>query len=520
MLRSCRPRSPPMEDSRTRQVTKNSNKTPTACRSLVSETLRRQRSHRSSRGNQLLSFQRSSSSNNIYDYSMRSVSVSMAAQLHGMFFLAESSRIDTGDGEYPMAELTCYRRNLFQITGSVTLPRMMDTVMTERGERLQVTSQELCISATESVEGAAVKIISVPWKTPVNGAPPPTDEKTDKEPTSIPLDQSTNADVESEYSIYPIAWKRLQFRAATANNGRRKELQQHFTIKLSVVGTLSNGTKFTLCDAISGPIIVRGRSPRNFQARKDLPLSNSGGSMRKTMQSPPQIRRATSSECVPRHGDHMVFTGNVNGNPRQFDWRSAPVSSGGMMTSPHCQPRTAPVSPYMHPTTDLLDVKPSLKRKQDSQPVSISLTIPSDAASSSLLTRSAPAERAPKLPRSRNYSGSSDSPAFITPPASSSSSPYALSASIAAPGYGGNPSAGHHASYYPGAGPTTASPAPTDAGKPETIGDYYPLPMGLGIGEWAPSLDYGFQSHMNQMRATMPAGADGRSGRFMGEDVS
>jgi len=72
--------------------------------------------------------------------------------------------------------------------------------------------------------------------------------------------------------------------SATANNGRRKELQQHFVLHLKLHGTLANGTKLVLSELTTSPIVVRGRSPRNFQARKEIPLlGSSAGSRGQTL---------------------------------------------------------------------------------------------------------------------------------------------------------------------------------------------------------------------------------------------
>ena len=67
---------------------------------------------------------------------------------------------------------------------------------------------------------------------------------------------------------------------ATANNGRRKELQQHFVLHLKVFGTLPDNSKVVLTESITAPIVVRGRSPRNFQARKEIPLLGSSAGSR------------------------------------------------------------------------------------------------------------------------------------------------------------------------------------------------------------------------------------------------
>lgn len=233
------------------------------------------------RDNKLLSFSLPSFDYTLLDYTYRRTTISLSAQLHGMFFLAESPWASAGDANPPPSELTCYRRNLFQITGEITLPRTLRYIMTDQGEQIPIIGQELVISATESTEGNSVKIISVPWKTPANPNAPAPEDKVEREPPSIPLDLMNVQEMSTDFASFPFQWKRLQFRIATANNGRRKELQQHFLVRLKVLATLATGGKIPICEVQSGAIIVRGRSPRNFQSRKDLPL-NGGGHVRKS----------------------------------------------------------------------------------------------------------------------------------------------------------------------------------------------------------------------------------------------
>ena len=51
-------------------------------------------------------------------------------------------------------------------------------------------------------------------------------------------------------------------------------------LHLKVMGTLANGSKVVLTEATTAPIVVRGRSPRNFQARKEIPLLGSSAGSR------------------------------------------------------------------------------------------------------------------------------------------------------------------------------------------------------------------------------------------------
>lgn len=46
------------------------------------------------------------------------------------------------------------------------------------------------------------------------------------------------------------------------------------------MGTLANGSKVVLTESTTAPIVVRGRSPRNFQARKEIPLLGSSAGSR------------------------------------------------------------------------------------------------------------------------------------------------------------------------------------------------------------------------------------------------
>jgi hypothetical protein len=335
--------------------------------------------------NKLLSFSLPVVPYTLLTYTMQRVSISMSAQLHGMFFLAESPWATAADIQAP-SELTCYRRNLFQITGTITLPRSLQLLMTDQGDQIPILGQELTISATESLEGNSVKIISVPWKTPATSAVP-VEDKTEKEPPTYPLDLSTGQDIGSEYVSFPISWKRLQFRIATANNGRRKELQQHFVVRLKVVATLASGVKVPVCEVHSGAIIVRGRSPRNFQARKDMPISG-GTTARKvhTPQQPSQTTTGDAYQVTPKQEKsqpaaskaidilQMPFDFNANDIPASpdFAWK---IPTGALTAIPPDPPSSQMqhATPYAHSTPEISRGAPPQQRGSIA-PVTLSLT--------------------------------------------------------------------------------------------------------------------------------------------------
>ncbi|CAG8977338.1 hypothetical protein HYALB_00009210 [Hymenoscyphus albidus] len=192
----------------------------------------------------------------------------MSAELYGMFFVAED--VFEGEPTGRPTELTCYRRNLFQISGTIALSRNISHILNEQGQQIPIYELTATLSARESIEGKSTEIISVPWKTAAGAS---SEAKAGGAPPHWPLNLSINPELDPSAVSIPIAWKRLQFKHATANNGRRKGLQQHYVIQINLIATIPTGETIKLAEIQSGPIIVRGRSPRNFDSRKDVPLS-------------------------------------------------------------------------------------------------------------------------------------------------------------------------------------------------------------------------------------------------------
>ncbi|KFY24575.1 hypothetical protein V493_05159 [Pseudogymnoascus sp. VKM F-4281 (FW-2241)] len=282
----------------------------------------------------------------------------VVAQIHGMFFLSEIST-HTGDNISMQPELTCYRRNLFQISGSVTCPAGPLSVVTGHGESIPIVSHEVVVSATESVDGHVIRLIVIPWKTPPANSPDlPSGQE--QEPAAIPIDSLGSEDKSDESVSQQIAWRRLQFRVATANNGRRKELQQHFVLRLKLISTLADGSKVCTVESSTAPIVVRGRSPRNFQARKEIPLVGSSASPRghNSRVSPSQKKDSSSSD---RPGIAKPTMMDLPKRPFQFDTGNFSPSSliirGGYpqwsQAQQHSGHATSATTPFTQPTNNI-----------------------------------------------------------------------------------------------------------------------------------------------------------------------
>ncbi|KAI1175920.1 hypothetical protein F4777DRAFT_294285 [Nemania sp. FL0916] len=198
--------------------------------------------------------------------------INMTAELYGMFFVAED--VFGGETTGRPLELTCYRRNLWQCSGQITMPRHCTQVMNEQGRAIPIVEFYASISAIESIEGKPTEVISIPWKSNNPALGEGQEIKVQGAPPQILLDLSGGQEVDGHRVSLPVSWKRLQFKSATANNGRRKGLQQHYVVQISLLGKMkASGEMMKIADIQSGPVIVRGRSPRNFDSKKDVPLT-------------------------------------------------------------------------------------------------------------------------------------------------------------------------------------------------------------------------------------------------------
>jgi hypothetical protein len=198
--------------------------------------------------------------------------LNLSAELYGMFFVAED--VFGGETTGRPLELTCYRRNLWQCSGQITMPRHCTQVINEQGRAVPITEFYASISAMESIEGKATEIISIPWKSSNPALGEGQETKTAGPPPKSLLDLTGGQEMDGHRVCLPVLWKRLQFKSATANNGRRKGLQQHYVVQICLLGKMkAGGDLMKIAEIQSGPVIVRGRSPRNFDSRKDVPLS-------------------------------------------------------------------------------------------------------------------------------------------------------------------------------------------------------------------------------------------------------
>ncbi|KAL2266146.1 hypothetical protein VTJ83DRAFT_5498 [Remersonia thermophila] len=247
----------------------------------------------------------------------------MTGELYGMFFVAEDVFCaDSGTPAGRPLELTCYRRNLWQISGQITLPRHVAHVVDDHGRRAPIAGLAASITAVESIEGRAAEMITIPWRGASaahhQGPQPLVDEArvVTSAPPLHPLDfagtGSHEVDNGNRVSV-PVSWKRLQFKHATANNGRRKGLQQHYVVQINLLVRPQGAADYLkVAEVQSGPVIVRGRSPRNFDSRREVPLGDRRPLERRSTSTNPASATPSATACGSGSG-----SGSGGGSGRQ-----------------------------------------------------------------------------------------------------------------------------------------------------------------------------------------------------------
>ncbi len=161
---------------------------------------------------QLLQFKSLSPEHRVVDCNGKSVPMSITAQLQGNFFLANSQP----DGD---SELTIHRRNLFRISGMISTSSKSCCVVDELGNLTALASVNVCLTATESIEGRRVEVIQVSSsKTTVPALSSAAEDSSPRAPVPIRLGLTTGAGSPGEEKALSFMWKRLQFRSSTANS--------------------------------------------------------------------------------------------------------------------------------------------------------------------------------------------------------------------------------------------------------------------------------------------------------------
>jgi meiosis-specific transcription factor NDT80 len=232
---------------------------------------------------------------NLSDARGQQVNPEIQAKIDKGFFQADS-------------DWTCYRRNYFSVACAYSLKSDIEAEphetylhrSTATSQRERVAAYAICIAA--KVDGEEGKAIELVQHTP----------KRDKGPMIAPekkelkSNPSGNLSVFSGSSNFPSGqlqqpdydsmqygansennnvanFERIQFKKATANNGKRRAAQQYFHIVVELFAKVAKGGKsddeewVKVAHRMSAQMVVRGRSPGHYSDERRGSSTSMGG---------------------------------------------------------------------------------------------------------------------------------------------------------------------------------------------------------------------------------------------------
>ncbi|SCO87543.1 uncharacterized protein FRV6_11670 [Fusarium oxysporum] len=263
----------------------------------------------------------------LYGSSRKQVSFRPSARLGGVFLIAKESL----EGGHDEDVLTCYRCNLFSIAGVLSIDEVptwsspLDTARDPSGHEPKITGLFARLKAVESRDSTEVTITSG-----ANRANSTTERGA--RPADIPLiPPSRDGDpsaTSSEHLEIRFSWERLQFRSATANNGkRRKEIRQKFKVIVLIMTSKEDGLSSLIAKLGSSFLTISALDaywPENDVTGLDMHLPASSG---RVWTSAPEVSFLDpySSYMISDPSQDFVYT------PNMWDWMNpkADVVSAG-----------------------------------------------------------------------------------------------------------------------------------------------------------------------------------------------
>src|SRR5277367_1142460 len=211
-------------------------------------------------------------------------------------------------------EWTCYRRNYFQITVAYSItspnPQLVNETLLGAGIMMDYHGRQERVTGFKITTGARVygsdqKIIDLVQHTPkrdkgpqlkpaLNSMMPGGDVERHAHHDATDTDEEKAAlsgTIAEGDSPRIVTYERIQFKQATANNGKRRAAQQYFSLVVEayavILGQQGQSEDIRVAVVKSSPVVVRGRSPGHYS---DTPPSE--GSI--PMKRPPELTSSTS----------------------------------------------------------------------------------------------------------------------------------------------------------------------------------------------------------------------------------
>lgn len=206
------------------------------------------------------------------------------------FFLAED-------------DWTCYRRNYFQVS-SVFSIHGFNHYYSMNEPIIYVKSNDLLYPVQRFLLGISAKIANGPKEIELIQHTPKRDKGPQFKPSPKPISPGGNLSMSSVANSQNIVtFQRIQFKTATANNGKRRAAQQYYTCIVELFAETDRNELVKVASCQSAPLVVRGRSPGHYADNASIRHGSisydpSSTPLLSSVHAPPRPKLTRSSTSV------------------------------------------------------------------------------------------------------------------------------------------------------------------------------------------------------------------------------
>ncbi|KAJ3309122.1 hypothetical protein HDU76_003716 [Blyttiomyces sp. JEL0837] len=234
----------------------------------------------------------------------RSYSLKIYPKVDRGFFLADN-------------DWTCYRRNYFQVSASFT-------ALDLNGGRVELPCFVEVDGQLRSVTSFLINVVSRTANGNKDIELVQHTAKRDKGPQNVPqprLCEPQDSTMRHEDSFHSVTFERLQFKSATANNGKRRAAQQYHVLIVELYVRCDDNSQIKAAYAESAPLVVRGRAPGHYQAMQNKNAAAGGGSSNQGDDDEERDEKVDFGEQsgVSNNGSNNMNNSNNNNNMNQHD---------------------------------------------------------------------------------------------------------------------------------------------------------------------------------------------------------
>lgn len=210
---------------------------------------------------------------------------------------------------------TCYRRNYFQVSASFSIQGVSHYFPDHEVQTLVRGDDGALFPVRRFLIGISARVSNSEKRIELVQHTPKRDKGPQMVPQPKPIIPGGNLNLSTVSTNQSIAtFERIQFKTATANNGKRRAAQQYYVCLVELYAETDHGQiKVAACQ--SAPLVVRGRSPGHYadhQERMGQMVTTSAPSQHSQHMStppPPQPLSLPPPPAPSAHDDrfHSAF---------------------------------------------------------------------------------------------------------------------------------------------------------------------------------------------------------------------